>query len=431
VSFIKGIIYRTFSGENLDLTRKLLVFHSTYTVDDIRSRGLEVFISARDAGEFFDSVLTVSPIASLQYSSHRSDRFGKAKFFQLDSRNRVLEGKISRFHLSDKLRIIDFLFAQFSVVVSLVKSGGLRSVRLVRAEDPRFCGLYGLFFSWLLRKPLVIGVWGNPARIRESTKSPIMPNLFRTGLMEERVEKFVLKRASMVLAQNQENMNYAIALGVDPLRTRLTPLGVGIDSSHFVSNSDRYDVTSDLQGFGITSERTVVCVSRLEKLKFVDHAIRACVVLSKAGVDFKLVIVGDGREKPNLINLAKTLGISNNIVFVGNRKQVWLSGFLARADIAIVPLAGRALLEIGLAGCPAVAYDVDWHSEIVRPGITGTLVEYLNYEELGHAALKLLSHDELISRMSQKIKEHAQDIANPKALAQVQADIYKELIEES
>jgi glycosyltransferase involved in cell wall biosynthesis len=419
------------SKEDLDLTRKLLVFNSAYTFHDIKSRGLEVFISARDAGEFFDSVLTVSPIASLQYSVTSSDRFGKAKLFKLDARNTILEGKISRFHLPEKFKIIDFLFGQFSVVASLVKSGGLSSVRLVRAEDPRFNGLYGLFFSRLLRKPLVIGVWGNPARIRESTNSPLMPNLFRTSVLEEKVEKFVLKRASMVLAQNKENMSYALTLGVHPDRTRLTPLGVGIDSSHFVSNSDRYDVSSDLQEFGITTERIVVCVSRLEKVKFVEHAVRACVVLSKAGLDFKMVIVGDGREKPVLANLAKSLGISNNIVFAGNRSQVWLSGFLARADIAIVPLAGRALLEIGLAGCPVVAYDVDWHSEIVRSGITGTLVENLNYEELGKAALKLLSDDELISRMNHEMKTQALEIANPKALARVQADIYKELIEEN
>jgi glycosyltransferase involved in cell wall biosynthesis len=415
----------------LDLTRKLLVFHSAYTFDDIRTRGLEVFISARDAGEFFDSVLTVSPIASLQYPSTRSDRFGKANYFQLDSRHTILEGKISRFKLPEMFRIVDFLFGQFSVVASLVKSGGLGSVRLVRAEDPRFNGLYGLLFSKLLRKPLVIGVWGNPARIRESTKSPLMPNLFRTGVMEEKVEKFVLKRASMVLAQNEENMSYALALGVDPVRTRLTPLGVGIDSSHFVSNSDRYDVSSDLQEFGITSEKIIVCVSRLEKVKFVDHAIRACVVMSKAGLDFKLVIVGDGSEKPDLINLAESLGMFNNVIFAGNRSQVWLSGFLIRADIAIVPLAGRALLEIGLAGCPVVAYDVDWHSEIVRSGITGTLVENFNYEELGNATLKLLSDSEVISRMSREMKARALDTANPKALARVQAQIYEELIEES
>ena len=415
----------------MDSTRKLLVFHSAYTFDDIRSKGLEVFISARDAGEFFDSVLTVSPIASLQYSSNSSDRFGKAKYFQLDSRNTILEGKISRFHLPDKFRIIDFLFGQLSVLVSLVKSGGLRSVKLVRAEDPRFNGLYGLFFSWLLRKPLVIGVWGNPARIRESTKLPLMPNLFRTGVMEERVEKFVLKRASMVLAQNQENMSYVLSLGVDPVRTRLTPLGVGIDSSHFVSNSDRCDVTADLQEFGITSQRIIVCVSRLEKVKVVDHAIRACVVLKEAGLAFKLVIVGDGREKSDLISLANSLGISENVIFAGNRSQKWLSGFLACADIAITPLAGRALLEIGLAGCPVVAYDVDWHSEIVRSRKTGILVKNLNYQELGKAALKLLTDDELVSRMGREMKAHAQEIANPKALAQGQANIYKELIKES
>jgi len=415
----------------LDSSKKLLVFHSAYTFDDIKSRGLEVFVSARDAGEFFDSVLTVSPIASLQYSPNRCDRFGKAKFFQLDHRNTILEGKISRFHLPEKFRIVDFLFGQFSVVASLIKSGELRSVRLVRAEDPRFNGIYGLFFSRLLRKPLVIGVWGNPTRIRESTKSPLMPNLFRTGAMEERVEKFILKRASMVLAQNEENMSYALALGVSLARTRLTPLGIGIDSAHFVSNSDRFDVSTDLREFGIVSGKIIACVSRLEKVKFVDHAIRACVELRNAGLDFNLVVVGDGREKANLINLADSLGISKNIVFIGNRSQEWISGFLARADIAIMPLGGRALLEIGLAGCPVVAYEVDWHSEIVKSGITGILVENLNNHELGKAALELLNDKELMSRMSLEMKTHAQNIANPKVLRQVQSDIYKELIKES
>lgn len=413
------------------MNRKLLVFHSAYTFDDIQARGLEVFISARDAGEFFDSVLTVSPIASLQYPSTRHDRFGRAKYFQLDSRNTILEGKISRYDLPSLFRVVDFLFAQFSVVASLFKSGGLDSVKLVRAEDPRFNGLYGLLFSRLLRKPLVVGVWGNPTRIRNATKSPLMPKLFPTSAMEEKFEKFVLKRASIVLAQNEENMNYALALGVNPAKTRLTPLGVGIDASHFNSQSERCDVSSDIQEFGITSEKIIVCVSRLEKIKLVDHAIRACVVLNKANLSFKLVIVGDGREKSELINLAKSLGLFNNVIFAGNRSQNWLSGFLARANVAIAPLAGRALLEIGLAGCPVVAYDVDWHSEIVKSGITGTLVENLKYEELGVQALKLLSDDAMISRMGQDMKMHARDIANPKYLARVQAEIYKELVGKS
>lgn len=415
----------------LILKRKMLVFHSAYTFDDLEKRGLQIFVTSRDAGQFFNEVLTVSPVASLQYPPNDSKIFTKPAFYKLNANNIILEGRVGRFQSLKRFKFLNFVSAQVSLLYTLIKYGGLKEVELVRAEDPRFNGIYGYVFSRLLRKPLVIGVWGNPARIRESTNAPLTPRLFPTVSMEERVEKFILTRASVVLAQNSDNLSFALSLGVEPKRTRILPLGVGIDSAHFLKNDERVDVSSDFRKLGISDERVVVCISRLESTKAVDQAILASKVIKKHYSYFKLLIIGDGREKARLEKLAKDLGIEREVVFAGNRSQVWIAGALAKSDISIAPLTGRALLETALSGCPVVAYDIDWHGEIVKSGRTGELVENLNYQKLAEAAVRILQNNPVRIDMGNNIRALALEMANPEMIVKKQIDIYKSLTEKN
>jgi glycosyltransferase involved in cell wall biosynthesis len=247
--------------------------------------------------------------------------------------------------------------------------------------------------------------------------------------MEEKVETFILNRADIVLAQNAENMSYAIQLGVDTSRTRITPLGVGIDKAHFAQLRDRMDVSSDIQAWQIKNEFLLFCISRLESLKMVDHAIRACTVLKEAQISFKIVLIGEGRERKNLENLANQLDLNENVIFAGNRSQEWIAGLMSRADLNIAPLCGRALLEASLSGCPAVSYNVDWHSEIVKSGVTGELVDNLDFVALGEAAKKILLDENLRKDMREKMLKLANYLANPARITEEQVAIYSELVQ--
>ena len=59
----------------------MLVFHSAYTFDHLKEFGMEIFVQARDAGNFFDEILTVSPVANLQYASDDNRNYTKPEFF--------------------------------------------------------------------------------------------------------------------------------------------------------------------------------------------------------------------------------------------------------------------------------------------------------------------------------------------------------------
>jgi glycosyltransferase involved in cell wall biosynthesis len=405
----------------------MLVFHSAYTYDFIKKYGLEIFVTSRDASGVFQDVLTVSPIASLQYDENDNRRFSKPEIFYLDNRNMVIEGKVARFRFLQRFPKLNFLIAQVSLFVFILKHGELTRIALVRAEDPRFNGLYGYLFAQILRKPFIVGVWGNPGRLRDLNSKPIMPNLFKSLKREEQIESFVLRRAKVVLAQNQENLDFAIQSGVEVSKTCITPLALGIHSSHFLPLSERLDVFRDFDEWRAVDCFTLICISRLESLKMVDHSILAVNVLKESGIKFKLILVGDGRESLNLKNLAKNLGLDEHVIFAGNRTQEWISGAMKFVDVNLAPLCGRSLLEASLSGCPAVAYDVDWHSEIVKDGKSGFLIPNLDYKAMGES-LVILNRDGVVRmKMRENMQALAKSIAKPADTASLQKNIYKKL----
>jgi len=408
--------------------KKMLVFHSAYTYDYLKAYGMEIFVQGRDAGDFFNEILTVSPVASLQYPKDDARFYSKPEFFELDSKNRILEGRIARYLFLRKFPALNFLIAQISLIFSIIKNGKLRDVQLVRAEDPRLNGLYGLVFSKILRKPFVVGVWGNPGRLRALNQAPNMPRLFPTMKSEELFEKFILRRAAIVLAQNQENLNYALEAGVGPEKTHLTELGVGIDKAHFLDPDLRMNVKGEFDKWGALGTCVLVCISRLETSKMVDHAIRSSKTLKDSRVNFKLILIGDGRELQNLKTLAKNLDLADEVIFAGNRSQEWIAGALNFVNINVAPLCGRALLEASLGGLPAVSYDVDWHSEIVIPGSTGFLVQNLDFTAMGTAILELWKNEKLRKQMSIAMHEKAIELASPQKIASKQRLIYQNLV---
>jgi glycosyltransferase involved in cell wall biosynthesis len=408
--------------------QNLVVFHTAYNYKTISKLGLEIFITSRNASKVFDKVITINPVSDLQnyILEERLDFHPRA--FHLDETNLVIEGFSKRYTVLNNWPKLNFLLAQFSLFRFILKGDFLRGVKLVRGEDPRFNGLYALLISRILRKPLIIGVWGNPKRLRKLNQVPIMPRVFPSIRLEEILEKFVIRRSDLVLAQNRENLSYALDFGAESLKTRITPLGIGIDKIHFVDIAKRRDFSAELNELGISGALIFLCISRLEKLKMVNHAILACSIVAKAGIDFKLVIIGDGSEKHNLIKLAEDLQIASSVIFLGNQSQAYIAGLASNSYLNIAPLCGRALLEASLSGCPAVAYNVDWHSEIVIDGETGRLVENLEYERMAEAIKDLCRSQLYRNELSKNMRNLALKIGHPDNLVTAQRDYYEELL---
>jgi glycosyltransferase involved in cell wall biosynthesis len=125
------------------------------------------------------------------------------------------------------------------------------------------------------------------------------------------------------------------------------------------------------------SDRIVLAAGRLSREKGHAHLVRAFATAPLAThAEAVLVIAGEGPERPALMHLAASLGISARVHLVGY--QVDMQPYYAAADVVALPSdsegSPNALLEAMAAGKPVVATRVGGVPEIAEHGHTALLV---------------------------------------------------------
>ncbi len=116
-----------------------------------------------------------------------------------------------------------------------------------------------------------------------------------------------------------------------------------------------------------------------------------------------LTIVGEGPEKENLIFLAESLGVLNNIHFIQPVSQAELVEVLHTFDIAVFlsrsESFGVAVLEASSTGLPVVVSKTGGLTEVVDDGITGFHVQPGNIAVAADKILQLIRDESLRQNM--------------------------------
>jgi glycosyltransferase involved in cell wall biosynthesis len=147
------------------------------------------------------------------------------------------------------------------------------------------------------------------------------------------------------------------------------------------------------------------------------------------GHDIKAILAGDGHLRSGLLNLARELGVENQVVFAGNVDQDWLSKVIPLATAVISPHTGRALSEAALGGVPIVAYDVDWQGELIQTGITGELVRHLNLAGMVDSLERIIKYSEYAQTMGDSVRKRIIEMMDPETLNQHERDQYRAVME--
>lgn len=130
------------------------------------------------------------------------------------------------------------------------------------------------------------------------------------------------------------------------------------------------------------SKIKMIFVGRLIKKKGLDLLINALSLISE---DFELIVVGEGEEKNNLVELSNFLNLSDKIKFVG--KQMNINEWILEADLFVHPAVwkegfGISLIESMACGVPCVAFKNGAIPEIITDNINGYLVDEISIEAL-------------------------------------------------
>lgn len=167
-------------------------------------------------------------------------------------------------------------------------------------------------------------------------------------------------------------------------------------------------------------------VGRVEPQKGFDILIRALREIEGA----TLVLVGDGRDRVRLDELAHRVGVADRVLWTGWSEDP--RNYLASFDVFALPsrFEGFPLvaLEALLARAAVVATDVGSVAEAVRDGETGLLVPAEDPSALAHAIRRLLADDDLRQRLGQQGRRLVLERFTAANMAQAYQSLYQELL---
>ena len=169
------------------------------------------------------------------------------------------------------------------------------------------------------------------------------------------ISKFVCKRASQGIVISNAVKSYLIKRGE-------IPTGYTIDVVHYgfqkdvSTNSEGLNLISSLMN-GQNSSYKIGTIGRLVPQKDYPTLLISFSDILKSVPNIELYVVGEGYLQKDLIELGKSLGINDNLHWLG--KTEYIKEFLSKIDLFILPSEyegfGLVLLEAMVAKKPIIA----------------------------------------------------------------------------
>jgi N-acetyl-alpha-D-glucosaminyl L-malate synthase BshA len=184
--------------------------------------------------------------------------------------------------------------------------------------------------------------------------------------------------------------------------------------------------------FADDDEGILIHISNFRPVKRVEDVIRIFAIVRKER-KARLLMVGDGPERPKAEWLANTHGIASDVRFVG--KQNDMSQLLSISDILLLPSElesfGLVALEAMACEVPVVATRVGGIPEVVRDGIDGYLYDVGDVRSMAASCIAILCDPKLQASLGKAARERAnQEFCASKIVLQYE-DLYRRTIEEA
>jgi glycosyltransferase involved in cell wall biosynthesis len=165
------------------------------------------------------------------------------------------------------------------------------------------------------------------------------------------------------------------------------------------------DVRAEL---GIAADDPIVTtVGFLRRPKTMDVLIEAAARIAPRLPGLRVLIVGEGADRPVYEALIERLGVQDTVKLLGLRSDV--PDLLAASDVAVLSTNSEgsplSVMEYMDAGLPVVATRVGGIPDLIDDGVHGHLVEPQDPAGLGDAIARVLADPEEARRMGERGRE--------------------------
>jgi glycosyltransferase involved in cell wall biosynthesis len=283
---------------------------------------------------------------------------------------------------------------------------------LVSTEDPMLCGLAGLMLRSRFGLPLSVQIAGdmidNPYWLRER----------RINGPLNRIGRWLVRTADSVRVVSERERAKMVSLGV--AAEKVSNLGWIADFRRFdvIEHASARQLRADL--LGPNGKLLLLFVGRLVPQKDIPTLIRSMASVAAHRSDARLVLAGDGPERPQAERMVDDFGIRNLVTFLGVVPYPEIPRLFAAADLFLLPSRyegnARVLAEASAAGTPSVTTDVSGAHDTVIEGETGAIVPVERPDLFAERILALLDRAEELPAMGRAASQHVRSLYSAEAL---------------
>lgn len=265
-----------------------------------------------------------------------------------------------------------------------------------------FASGYGTLGRLVRYRPYVLSVWG-----RDVYDFP------ERSVLHRRILQKNLRSADQICSTSHVMAEQTRAVGASDLPSiAITPFGVDLDTFA----PDRRETTSKPQGPPV-----VGTVKKLQKKYGIDLLLdafaqaRTNAAAGGAMERARLLIVGDGPERPSLDQRSSALNIDHCTQFVGAVPHADVPSYLNQIDVFVAVSRhdsesfGVAILEASACECPVVVSDAGGLPEVVEDGTTGWVVPREDTAATAQAITRLVDDETARREMGKAGRRHVED----------------------
>ena len=303
----------------------------------------------------------------------------KAKDYGIETHRIVIRNTIF------PLGILGFLFSLQKLHIDLIHSHGYKA------------SIIGFVARMILRIPVLptchLWFWGEdcPLKFRLMTK----------------LEIFLYRYFRAITVVSQPIKQILVDRGIVAEHVHIIKNGINLDDFKRIDPVERKKMRAD---FGVGEKiPLIISLGRLTEQKAHIDLIRTAEILKSRGLEFIVMIVGDGELRDELDRMIRRHGLEEQVRLLGFRDNT--SQLLQMSDIFILPSLDEglpmALLEAMACRIPVIATPVGDVPQLLGWGANGILVESRDVDGFAEAISHLISQENdmnLVDRGYQEVK---------------------------
>ena len=278
--------------------------------------------------------------------------------------------------------IIPFVLSELFWALKIIQK---HQVKIIHTHWLIPQGLIGAIIHYLTRVPHIATIHGSDL------------NLIKNNIILKIVCRFIVTNSDAITTNSSYMKQQLLSITPDSLQ-KIQVIPMGVDPQKY-QNCDIINLKLKYEASNI-----VLSVGRLIDWKGTIHLINAMPLVVKRFPDTRLLIVGTGPEKENLVQRTHQLSLEENVKFLGIVSDDDLVKYYHIADVFVLPSVNKSgeteglgvvLLEAMASGCPVIGSNVGGIPDIITDGENGFLVHERDPAQLAEKIISLLLDVEL------------------------------------